>query len=58
MAGEGTIVTLDGSVITVEADTICVHGDTPDAARLAATVRRGLEMAGIRVVAIGMPDPS
>jgi UPF0271 protein len=58
MAREGTIVTLDGSVITVEADTICIHGDTPDAARLAATVRRGLEMAGIRVVPIGMPDPS
>jgi UPF0271 protein len=58
MVREGTVVALDGNPVPVEADTICVHGDTPGAAALAATLRQGLEADGIRVMAIGRPDPA
>jgi UPF0271 protein len=57
MAGEGTVVALDGTIVPVQADTICVHGDTPGAPALAAALRRGLEAAGIRVMAVGAPNP-
>jgi UPF0271 protein len=53
LATERTIVARDGSTLTLAADTICVHGDTPGAAELAASVRRGLESAGVRVRAVG-----
>jgi UPF0271 protein len=56
MAGEGTVVALDGTIVPVQADTICVHGDTPGAPALAAALRRGLEAAGIRVMAVGAPN--
>ena len=41
------VVAVDGSVISMQAETICLHGDTPNAAHLAATLRRALAEAGI-----------
>ncbi len=52
MAGERTVETIDGTLLPVEADTMCVHSDTPGAGRLAAALRRALESAGVRVVAM------
>jgi len=48
-----TLVALDGKVLRVEAETLCLHGDTPGAAALAATLRGGLEAAGVVVKALG-----
>lgn len=50
---ERTVVSTDGSLLSIEADTICVHGDTPGAAALAASLRNGLEAAGIVIRAVG-----
>lgn len=49
MASNRTVVALDGSVLRVAIDTMCVHGDTPGSDQLAATLRAGLEAAGITV---------
>ena len=49
MARDGRITARDGSELAVSIDTICVHSDTPDAAGLAAAVRRELDRAGIVV---------
>lgn len=49
MVKEGTVAAVDGSILPMRIDTLCVHGDTPDAARLAAAIRAGLEAAGISV---------
>jgi len=53
MVTQRTVVAIDGSTVPLEADTICVHGDTPGSDQLAATIRRGLEEAGVAVRAIG-----
>lgn len=53
MVTERTVDAIDGTSIPIEVDTICVHGDTPDAALLAARVRRALEREGVTVVAVG-----
>ena len=53
MANDGTVLALDGSVLRLAVDTMCVHGDTPGSDQLAATLRAGLEAAGITVRAIG-----
>jgi 5-oxoprolinase (ATP-hydrolysing) subunit A len=50
-----SVVASDGSVVPLEADTICVHGDTPGSDGLAASLRAGLESAGVLVKAIGAP---
>ncbi len=47
MAGDGTVVALDGTVLRVELDSLCVHGDTPDAVAMAAAVRDRLTAAGV-----------
>ena len=49
LATEGRIVARDGSLLTIDAESICVHGDTADAVAMAASVREGLERAGVRV---------
>jgi 5-oxoprolinase (ATP-hydrolysing) subunit A len=54
MVTEKTVAAIDGSVVPLEADTICVHGDTPGSDRLAASIRSGLERAGVVVRAIGV----
>lgn len=51
LARSGTVVATDGTVVALAVDTICLHGDTAGAATLAATLRRGLVAAGVRVVA-------
>jgi UPF0271 protein len=50
-----SVTASDGSVVPLEADTICVHGDTPGSDALAASLRAGLESAGVAVQAIGLP---
>ncbi len=47
------VTATDGSTLRLDADTICVHGDTPGVGGLAAALRRGLEGAGVHVVAVG-----
>ena len=44
---DGGIVAVDGGWTPVVVDTLCVHGDTPDADRLARSVRAALESAGV-----------
>jgi UPF0271 protein len=46
---ERTIACADGSRLSLDVETLCVHGDTPGADRLAASVRAGLEHAGVVV---------
>ena len=55
MVKDGTVVAIDGSVVPLQADTICVHGDTPGSDDLAASIRAGLERAGVTVKAVGLP---
>ena len=54
MVKDRTVVAVDGSVVPLRADTICVHGDTPGSDDLAASIRAGLERAGITVKAVGL----
>jgi UPF0271 protein len=53
MAKDHVVNAYDGTPVALEADTICIHGDTPGAAALAATLRAGLEAAGVMVRAVG-----
>ena len=54
MVKDRTVLAVDGSVVPLQADTICVHGDTPGSDDLAASIRAGLERAGITVKAVGL----
>lgn len=56
MVVEGEVVATDGSVVRLAPESVCVHGDTPEAARLAAEVRRVLVVAGARITAFA-PAP-
>ncbi|MBP2706603.1 LamB/YcsF family protein [Microbispora sp. RL4-1S] len=51
MARDGVVIALDGSEVPVGARSVCVHGDTPDAVRIAAAVRKALIDAGVAVEA-------
>jgi len=53
MVRDKVVLALDGSVLRTVIDTICVHGDTPGSDQLAATLRAGLEGAGITARAVG-----
>jgi UPF0271 protein len=53
MARERVVEAIDGTLVPLLADTICVHGDTPGAAGLAASLRAGLQAAGVTVRAVG-----
>jgi UPF0271 protein len=55
MVTERMVEAVDGTIVPLEVDTICVHGDTPDATLLAASLRKGLPIAGVTVKAIGSP---
>lgn len=46
--GEGATA-LDGSTVKISAQTICIHGDTPGAPKIAETVARTLEAAGVEM---------
>ena len=41
-AQEGTLTSINGTTIPVRVETICVHSDTPNAADVAAKIRRAL----------------
>jgi len=49
MVKAGGIETISGKFLTTPIDSICVHSDTPSAVMIAASVRKGLEAAGIVV---------
>ncbi|HEX8629769.1 MAG TPA: LamB/YcsF family protein, partial [Catenuloplanes sp.] len=49
MAGDGTVIAVDGTVVRCPVESICVHGDTPDAVAMARAVRRALGDAGLPV---------
>jgi UPF0271 protein len=51
LASEGAVTAIDGTRTTVAAESICVHGDSPDAARVAASIRAALDERGIDVEA-------
>lgn len=54
MVKEKRVVAVDGKVVDLgEVDTICVHGDNLKAVALVRALRKGLEKAGIEVVAVG-----
>jgi len=47
IARRGIVVARDGTDVAVNAQTICIHGDTPSAAKIAATVAQTLREAGV-----------
>lgn len=57
MARDGVVAAADGSDIPLPVDTLCVHGDTPEAAILAAAIRRALEAAGLMLTAFNSAPP-
>lgn len=52
---EGRARAIDGSAVSVAPDTLCLHGDTPDAVRLAESVRAALEQRGITIARFAQP---
>lgn len=46
---EGVVDSIDGKPTRIKAQSICVHGDSPDAVRMAKTLRLRLEEAGLTV---------
>ena len=55
MVTEGLVEAVDGTIVQLGADTLCVHGDTPDAALLAGSLRKGLEAANVAIKALKTP---
>ena len=55
MVRDGGVTAIDGTRIALSGETICIHGDTPGAVELAATLRKGLEAAGIDVAPMRPP---
>ncbi len=55
IAERGIVVARDGTEVAVNAQTICIHGDTPGAAKIAATVAQTLREAGITLRALSRP---
>jgi 5-oxoprolinase (ATP-hydrolysing) subunit A len=53
LALEGKVVAITGETIDIQAETLCLHGDTPDAVRLAASLRAALEGAGVSLAPLG-----
>lgn len=50
MVTRGQIETIEGQMLSLHIDTLCVHGDTPGAARIAATLRAALQAAGVEII--------
>lgn len=48
-ARTGEVASRTGKPLPLSIDTLCVHGDTPNAALIAAGVRRALQAAGVAV---------
>lgn len=57
MLTEGKIKAIDGTEINFEARSICLHGDTPDAVRIAQSVRASLDAAAIPVAPFALQSP-
>ncbi|MGW4208031.1 LamB/YcsF family protein [Lentzea sp. NPDC004789] len=55
LATEGWLRSINGHPVRIQADSICVHGDTPNAAKIAKTVRTALESAGIALSRVDAP---
>ena len=51
MVTKGELLAVDGSSISVRPGSLCVHGDTPDALKIASTVRDRLAGAGVDLAA-------
>ena len=51
MVKEGKTEAVTGKEIFLKPDSICVHGDSPKALEFVAKIRKGLESAGVEVVA-------
>jgi len=51
LAVAGRLAAVDGAQVALRCDTLCIHGDTPDAATMAAAVRRALLGAGVGLAA-------
>lgn len=53
MVREGTVETINGETIQLgEVHTICIHGDTPDAGKVAESLKKALLKAGIQVIPV------
>lgn len=52
MIKEGKVTAVNGKDIDITADSICVHGDNPKAIEFVKEIRKGLEEAGIEIMAI------
>lgn len=46
-----TIHAIDGTRLRIVADSLCLHGDGPNSVKLAAAVRKALDVAGVDVAA-------
>jgi UPF0271 protein len=57
LVGPGVLAD-DGAVTAVRPASICVHGDTPDAVRIAESVRSAIEAAGWSVRPFAGPRPA
>ena len=55
IARRGIVVARDGTDVAVNAQTICIHGDTPSAAKIAATVAQTLREAGVALRPLSRP---
>jgi UPF0271 protein len=49
IAERGVVIASDGTEVSIDAQTLCIHGDTPGADNIAATVRRTLREAGVKL---------
>ena len=49
MVTAGRVAAVDGTQIPVNVESVCVHGDSPDAVRIATTVRDRLTAAGTEI---------
>lgn len=52
MVCHGWVTSVEGADVPVAAQTLCIHADTPGSPQIAASARRALEAAGVRVVAM------
>ncbi len=50
MVSEGKVKSVDGVDIDIVVHTLCIHSDSPNAGKIASTVRQRLEEVGIKVV--------
>ena len=58
IATTGRVTTRDGASVEVFAQTLCLHGDNPNALDIARAVRATLEIAGVKVQALGPHGPA